>query len=595
MIKENISKCFSKTFFSDKITTPLVFAVLLLLVIVIKKAFLLEDAFIVFRSIQNLENGFFLSAIADVRSQSYTSNLWTLLLVVVDSVSLLSLQNNAIIISLTCTFITVIILIRFFTKIKRPDLGFLLIILLALSNTFTDFSTGGLENSLAHLLLAIFLIILMFSSYKNIDFLVLSCIAGLLVANRYDHLFMVAPSLVLVFFSRKKWKEDIINGLAGFMPLFMWMFFSWFYYGSILADTYYAKIYTGVPVFERINFAIYHHLRMLDVDFISMTLMVFTIMFGMMLSKNILLRNKNKTSDYLNLSEEKQHNIQKLLSIITGILLYNIYFFYVGGDYMLGRFMSIVILAVMFAVVLIIEQKLIPQLFFKPLVIVLMIICIIKLTVPTLFVPGRGDKNESVKVYTFNIRKFGANWYFIDQDHDEKNWRREGFERALEADKAPYPYSVVAIPGGIIPYYAGSRHYLIDLLGLSEPLLSRLPCTTLGAAAHCMRVVPDGYENFIKAGDLSKIDPDLAQYVDVLFKIKKLPLFDIERIKLLVWFSLGRYDKFKLAYISKHVHEYYQPNAEAAKTLFYNGYNETILKQILGSEKGNGFVHPLYW
>ena len=570
------------------VPVPALLSITLLMGIVIAKAFILEDAFIVFRSIRNFHDGFFLSAIGDVRSQSFTSNLWTLLLLLGGFISH-DLPNIAVILSLILTLASAILLTMFFAGRSKPWVGPLLIILLAASTAFTDYSTGGLENPLAHFLLASFFVYLFSRESEEADFFILSFIAGLVVFNRYDHLLIVLPSLVWSFWRRGTTRQDMGLGLLGFIPLGLWMGFAWFYYGSAFPDTYHAKINTGVTVLERMNFAVFHHLRLLDLDFAGM-IMLLGVMGGgawqIARAGWVALRHRR-----VFMTDETHIRI---LAMISGVILYNCYFFEAGGDYMAGRFASVMMLVAIFALALIVEQGLIDQQLLKKTFRIVLVLCVIKVFIPHLFVPGFEAKSDDriVRAMTFDQRLFAENWYFLQQDHKKKDWRRVGFERGIEADKHPYPSVIPHKSAGIIPYYSGPRSYIIDLLGLSDPLLARLPCSVLGAAAHCERKLPDGYQHFVETGDLSGMDPDLAHYTDALFRIKTMPLFDPLRIRILIAFTLGRFEESRAAYITKHADTYYRPGSSAK--MFRHGYGETFLAPVLGLREDEHYVHPMW-
>lgn len=582
---------------ATKTTVPLwvipclIASVCLLLSIVIVKAFVLEDAFIVFRSVQNFHNGYFFSALPDVRSQSFTSNLWTLLLLLIGYISN-DLPNGAIALSLICTLGTIILMLMYCLQRQRPDLSILGLLLLALSNSFTDYSTGGLENPLSHFLLASFIFYLSHTTWKKLDFFMLCLIAGSLVANRYDQALLVFPALAIVFLVRHDWRQDIKRACAGFAPLWLWMSFAWFYYGSIFPDTYFAKMHTGVPVFDRANLAVLHHLRMMDLDFSGMVFMLtaigVTLLWFIPVIRTTIATHRNKQRHHW----PSEANLT-LGALGAGIIAYNLYFFYAGGDFMAGRFMSILMLTSVW-VVLLVSQHISRRRLALGLVI-FTALCGAKQLRPHLFVPGHGvgSDDEIVRAMTFDYRLFAQDWYFLRQSHDKKDWQQLGFSQALAADTAPYPTVYVDVSAGIIPYYAGPRHKLIDTLGLSDPLLSRLPCTILGAAAHCIRNVPDGYAEFVATGKTEKMDSDLADYVIPLLQVKTLPLFSAERIKILFAFSLGQYDAARTAYNTKHAHEFYHPREGAP--LFRYAYGQTILAPWLGARNGQATANPMRW
>jgi len=563
--------------------------VFLVLGIVTLKGFILEDAFIVFRSIRNFHDGFELSAIPDIRSQSFTSNLWTILLLLGGYLSK-DFPNVAIILSLSLTFILAMLLFFYFLRGQTPWLAPLSIGLLACSNTFTDYSTSGLENPLSHTLLAIFLIYGLSKRVKQLDFFVLCFLASLIAFNRYDHVILVLPVITLIFLYRRSWWCDLWAGMLAFFPLWIWMTFAWFYFGSPFPDTYHAKINTGVPVLERAHFAILHHLRMFDTDFLGM-IMVFLGMGWSIGRLWFLLTGPIHKEKYVS----AELSSERICAAVLGVVLYNIYFLYAGGDYMIGRFVSVMIVVIVICFCLWLECNNVK---FSVVLKIGIFFCALlgsKLFfAPNLFVPGHGEMSEDklVRVMTFDQRRFSQNWYFISQDHLKKDWRRVGIDRAIDADQRRYPSIIEHNSAGIIPYYGGARAYIIDRLGLSDPLLSRLPCTVLGAAAHCERIVPEGYKKFLENRDATEMDANLAIYVDALFKIKTMPLLSLSRIKLLIYFSIGRFEAGRSSYILLNKANFYIPGTSNA--MFRHAYSETILKPFFDMRKAGEYKHP-WW
>lgn len=556
-----------------KFEVALLIAFLVLSGVVIGKAFILEDAFINFINIRNFQDGYYYSAIADVRSQSSTSNLWTLLLLAGSFFSK-DLPNLAVLLSFVCTAIAVILLINYFVSHGNKWYSVALPLVLAASTSFTDYSTSGLENPLSHMLLALFLVTFLHQQYKELDFFLLSFISSCLVMNRYDHCLIIAPAMLMIFLLRKNYINDFKSGVVGFSPLWLWFAFSWFYYGSIFPDTYYAKLSTGVPVVDRVHLAVMHHLRLLDLDPVGSYLMLTAIGMSCALGVKILLNNKRRTE--LNIEKNS-----RLVSLGLGVLIYNLYFLYAGGDYMTGRLVSITVFLSVFLIPLLINEMKLSRTNLVLLVFIFTLGTVVKFFNLTFFVPKNSANSPDgiVRALTFDMRRFHQNWYFLSQDHGAKDWRELGFKRAIEADKLIYPSVVTHESAGIIPYYAGPRSRLIDTFGLTDPLLSRLPCSIQSAAAHCMRKVPKGYSHFIQTGSAIEMESDLADFAVPLYAIKNRPLFDFERFKLLMAFSFGKYESSRQSYIARHKDDYYKPGD--ANVLFRYAYQETILKVIV--------------
>jgi arabinofuranosyltransferase len=88
----------------------------------------------------------------------------------------------------------------------------------------------------------------------------------------------------------------------------------------------------------------------------------------------------------------------------------------------------------------------------------------------------------------------------------------------------------VGMPG----YALGRGRHFIDLLGLGDPLLARLPADRRWRIGHYQRVVPDGYFQSVLTGSNRIADPALAAYYDVIREVTRGPLFTTRRWKAIV-------------------------------------------------------------
>jgi hypothetical protein len=124
---------------------------LLLAAVVLRTAWVSDDAFITFRTVDHALNGHGLRWNVAERVQSYTHPLWMLLLLptvaIVGSPYLASL-----LLSFALTAVTVAFLLA--SARGRPWAGAFGLAALVFSKAFVDYSTSGLENPLSHALLA---------------------------------------------------------------------------------------------------------------------------------------------------------------------------------------------------------------------------------------------------------------------------------------------------------------------------------------------------------------------------------------------------------------------------------------------------------
>lgn len=310
---------FLKHKISEKNARCLVYTLLALFTFtILYTAWVVEDAFITFRTVDNFWNGYGLRWNIDERVMTYTHPLWMMLLLVIRGIS-----NNIFIGSLVLCFIFTFLTIRYLVIYKKNHLllAFGLLALLS-SRAFIDYSTSGLENPLVHFLILTLIVQFLIKENKNIA--IYSFIVGLILLTRLDLVFLVLPICLYVFYFSIK-DFGLIKTLGriflGAIPFFSWCLFATYYYGSFIPNTAWAKLNHGID-----NDLIYmqgylYYLSILKFDPLTFFfILLFPILF-------FLKTNKPKVKIVL-------------LGIITGLF----YVFSVGADYMLGRFISVYLL-----------------------------------------------------------------------------------------------------------------------------------------------------------------------------------------------------------------------------------------------------------
>ena len=105
---------------------------------------------------------------------------------------------------------------------------------------------------------------------------------------------------------------------------------------------------------------------------------------------------------------------------------------------------------------------------------------------------------------------------------------------------------------GQFGFCAGPEVYILDGHALTDPLLARLPITSLKGwrIAHFVRVVPEGYIETLTSGENRILDKDLARYYDALALVVRGKLFSLERFKEIIKLNLGFYNHYIKAYLT---------------------------------------------
>jgi hypothetical protein len=215
---------------------------------VFASAWLSDDAWITFRSIDNLLAGHGLRWNPAERVQTFTHPAWALLLSAVVALSG-EFPLTAFAVSLVCTAGAVAVLVR--SIALTPLLAAVGVTALLASKAFVDYSTSGLENPLTHFLLAGFLAFWFWNARDTASerrLLALTLVAALFALTRPDLVLLIAPALAAAAHAcgRRAWRALVLGAL----PFLAWEAFALVYYGFPVPNTAYAKLATGIPRFD---------------------------------------------------------------------------------------------------------------------------------------------------------------------------------------------------------------------------------------------------------------------------------------------------------------------------------------------------------
>jgi arabinofuranosyltransferase len=453
-------------------------------------AWLCDDAFITFRSIKHFLNGYGIRWNISDRLQTFTHPLWFLLL---SFFSWLTgeLYFTTITLSFVFTFLSLSLIILAFGRNYLKSLSLLTVLLL--SKSFVDFSSSGLENPLSHFLIAFFLICFLYRAKK--PWLLYGCfiISGLGVLTRFDLSLLFFPALLYLIYEYRSLR---IIGIAcfAFTPLFLWLCFSLFYFGSFFPSPAYAKLGIALPVWDVCKQGIAYYIGTFKRDPIILPT-IFISLFVVLISRN------------------RKHIIASL-----GLILYLLYILRVGGDFMSGRFFTT---SLIFATVMLIP-------FFEQLrlrwgLALSLVIFLISLTAEYPVMKNGPDLKSSLfdaldKYAVADERAF----YFPSTglsatSNAQKKRSRQMYRIAIE------PRTVTGVMRveektsvGQSGFFASPDLHILDRYAICDPLLSRVPTRYYPKfrPGHCLRQVPNGYKETLLSGTNVLEDPDLALYCE---------------------------------------------------------------------------------
>jgi arabinofuranosyltransferase len=484
---------------------PVIALLGLFLVIILRRAWVGDDAYITFRTVDNLIHGYSLTWNPGERVQAYTHPLWMFTL------SFFYFFTHEI--YFTSVFVSLAISLSaaalFAARVARSTLGAVLgILVLTLSNAFVDYSTSGLENPLTHLLLVVFFVLYFSGAPSPRRLFWLSGVASLAAVNRQDTLLLYLPALFYSWWQLPDRRKGILPAVLGQAPLLVWEVFSVVYYGFPFPNTAYAKLNTGLASGDLLVQGLFYLLNSIDHD--PLTLMA--------VAGGVLLAFAGRK--------------RRELAVAAGIGLYLVYILKIGGDFMSGRFLT----APLFCAVALIGQadfrNLQPAAGAGLFGVVLAAGLLAPLPTYRVDIPSSYSLSDAKRINDERA------WYFRDvnllgrsrvQPYPTSQGRQGGLAARAQSQK---DYLVVPVNNiGLYGYYAGPKVYIIDEYALADPLLARLPAEREANfyIGHFHRRVPDGYIPSVYSGKNRLTDPDLAKYYDQLRLIVRGKLFDPQR------------------------------------------------------------------
>jgi arabinofuranosyltransferase len=491
----------------------------------VRNAWLSDDAYITFRTIDNFLNGYGLTWNVAERVQVYTHPLWMFLLSAV-SFFTREVYFSSLGLSLLLSLVTLaLVMARGARTLPGALLG---AAALTLSKAFVDYSTSGLENPLTHLLFALFLLLALRRDLTPRLAFFLSLLAALGMTNRMDTALLFLPTLLAVGLRLRSWKGWAALA-AGMVPFLLWEAFALFYYGFPYPNTAPAKMNVGLtPRADLLRQGVYYLLNSLRWDPLTLVL---TVTGGVVAGLGAGRR--------------------RALPAIAGIVLYVAYTVWIGGDFMSGRFLTAPLLG---AVILLLDGLRQPPRWLW--------LALFALTV------GLGLGGPRTPVLTGcgrAVDRDPAQWVDVNRVADERaNYhtntnplrllegaRLPDHRWALDGQAARQAGPAVVEKGsiGFFGYFAGPQVHVVDLLGLGDPLLARLPPgDPRSGVGHLGRVVPDGYIETLESGENRIRDPNLAFYYDRLAFVTRGPLWDMGRLAEVWRFNVGAYDAYLDAY-----------------------------------------------
>ena len=477
------------------------------LILLIRTAWISDDAYITFRTVDNFLNGYGLRWNVAERVQSYTHPLWMMLIAIAHAATgepyYATLAISAI--------LTAGSLIGLVAITDTPVAAMLGLTLVLLSKAFLDYSTSGLENPLTHAVLVLF----WYFRWKNDRPGALGLASSLLAMTRMDTLLLVAPAVADAL-ARHRSIRWLGRFAVGLLPFAAWELFSLAYYGVPFPNTAYAKLAsTGLGHRELGYQALLYFRDSLSRDPLTLC----TISAALI----VTARKRDWAS-------------------AVGILLYLLYIVRIGGDFMSGRLLT----APFFVAVLAVAHHGVPRsITFRSAFATAVVAIALLIPWNNLSGSSYGAGNQLRYINAAGIsdeRAFYYQWtgllrVLAGSSVDDTPWALEGRGFAARGSGVVASRSV-----GLVAYYAGPAVHVVDIYALGDPLLARLPSVNNWRIGHFERRIPEGYLETLSAGRIAIENPGLAGFYEKLVTVTRAPLWTRARLEAIVGLNLGRYN-----------------------------------------------------
>lgn len=501
-------------------------SLMLLLSILIRTAWLSDDAFISLRTLDNWVNGLGLTWNPPYRVQAFTHPLWLFVLAPFYYFTREPFYTT-LFVSILCSFGAVLYMAG---KIRLGGFQTVTaVLLLSASKAFTDYATSGLENPLAYLLAAAFI-----AEYRSpyIHFRTLlyqTLLVSLILTTRQDLGLIFLPALAYSAIRYRKW-AGVLALFSGLLPWMAWIAFSVFYFGFPVPNTAYAKLQTGIPEAEILGQGLHYFYNSLLLDPITLV-----SLFALLI---LLFRSGRK----------------RWMVLAGAVVLYLLYILQIGGDFMSGRFFAVPF----FVLVLGMNCVPLPR---KPVMRIGLISAIAAAAVFSPYSPVLSGKSYRIKEPIPQLMdRYGVvderGFYYggtglLSRTRANRQVYHIDAERGKLAktvgQKINYNGAV-----GMLGYYAGPSVYVLDYYALGDPLLSRIPVVEQDSQfasfyqaqfkapspygwriGHFRRAVPEGYVRTLLTGENSIQDPEYRKAWDLLKPVLTDPLFSEKRMQAL--------------------------------------------------------------
>lgn len=515
------------------LTTTFVFF-LLFTILLGTNAWVVDDAYITFRTIDNFVHGYGLTWNVDERVQVYTHPLWMFVVSLFYFITS-ELFFTVVLLSGLLTLAAVLLAWATVTNGFRDSIwkGYLFMLSIMASKAIMDYASSGLENCMSYLIAAVFLSRLIhLSKSKQVDegkVFALFLLASLAFLNRADTVLLYIPALLyLMYLSRHLPYRRLGRAiLIATIPATGWLLFSLVYYGYPFPNTAYAKVLsTGYPFEWKLHRGVEYLSNSIIWDSASHVIVACAVLFA--------LKKRSWTH----------------VSLIAGVLLYVCFVVTsaASATHMSGRFF-----ALPFFVATILFADNVPSRRFAVAACACLVAFIawspvsaVKFGTP-LYQPYDQNPNFiDTKWFVFNEGAALLNWR-PGKKMPDHGWYHYGKALRSRPERVFLGGARGGEAIGYTGFAAGPTKHFVDRVALSDPLLSKLPAyrpdnIEKWKSGHFHRTIPPSYMESLVTGMNLISDPGFRRYYDYVRTITQGQVWDWNRFAVILNMNLGKYE-----------------------------------------------------
>lgn len=441
--------------------------------LILWKAWISEDAFITLRHVDNFLHGYGPVFNVGERVEGFTHPLWFVFLSLFRWIGL-SPKGAALLPALLASFAALYVL---FFKIRipgergRPSFLNPAAAILIGTSAFIDFGTSGLETGLSYLLLALYAKFLLENRWHRQPVLT-GLIAACLVLNRPDFGIFLVLLAVLYLYEILRKKIPLLRFLRFLLfPTLLvggYQIFRMGYYASLLPNPFYAKSGSGAYWSQGLRYLG----DLLQGSLVPVVLFLAVLMFFQ--------------------KREKGNLKNRMLVLFSGIL-HGFFVIRGGGDFMHGRFLLPAIILITLS-----QTGLFDRFFDKkaPLKTACIALCLVLFFASLLVTPvqkrGQPLHNNITDERFFYYKDSIIPIKHLFTDTMIMIWKTIGVNYRGLSERAKMPIRIAYKNVGFTGFYAGPRIYVLDELGLNDPVVSRVMLTRRKRPGH-EKNAPFGY------------------------------------------------------------------------------------------------------